>query len=135
MDKTTRALADYITGLTYDRLSRSAVHETKKRLVDTIACALGGFGSEPAEIARRISGKHSGEPPARLLGTGQRTSMEKATFANAVMVRYLDFNDTYISKSAGHPSDMTGADPGGRRCAPFERQGDFGCDCGRLRSL
>jgi len=35
--------------------------------------------------------------------------MEMAAFTNAVMVRYLDFNDTYISKGSGHPSDMTSA--------------------------
>ena len=29
-----------------------------------------------------------------------------AAFANAVMVRYLDYNDTYISTGSGHPSDM-----------------------------
>ena len=109
MDKTTLTLADYITGLTYDQLSPSAVRETKKRLVDAMACAIGGFHSVPAEIARRIAGKNSGEPPARVFGTGQRTSMEMAAFTNAVMVRYLDFNDTYISKGSGHPSDMTSA--------------------------
>jgi 2-methylcitrate dehydratase len=109
MDDTTRALADYATGLDYDRLSSSAVHETKKRLVDTVACAIGGFPSEPAQIARRMADRNSGEPPARVLGTGRRTSMEMAAFTNAVMVRYLDFNDTYISRSAGHPSDMTPA--------------------------
>ncbi len=109
MDKTTQTLANYVTGLTYDQLSPSAAHETKKHLVDAIACAIGGFNSAPAEIARRMAGKNSGEPPARVLGTGQRTSMEMATFANAVMVRYLDFNDTYISIGSGHPSDMTPA--------------------------
>lgn len=109
MDETTRTLASYITGLTYDRLSPGAVYETKKRLVDAMACAIGGFNSPPAAIARRIAGRNSGEPPARVIGTGQRTSMEMAAFANAVMVRYLDFNDTYISKGSGHPSDMTPA--------------------------
>ncbi|MEQ1772673.1 MAG: MmgE/PrpD family protein [Burkholderiales bacterium] len=109
MDNTTLTLANYITGLTYDQLSPGAVHETKKRLVDAMACAIGGFHSAPAEIARRIAGKNSGEPPARVIGTGQRTSMEMAAFANAVMVRYLDFNDTYIAKGSGHPSDMTPA--------------------------
>ena len=32
--------------------------------------------------------------------------MEMAAFANTAMVRYLDCNDTYISKGSGHPSDM-----------------------------
>ena len=106
MDKTTETLAEYVTGLTYDKLPESTVHATKKRLLDTIACAIGGYTSEPAQIARRVAANSSGTPPARIFGTGKVTSMEMAAFTNAVMVRYLDFNDTFISKGSGHPSDM-----------------------------
>ncbi len=109
MDKTTQTLATYITGLSYDQLPASTVHETKKRLLDAIACGIGGYTSAPAGIARRVAANTSGTPPARIFGTGKATSMEMAAFANAVMVRYLDFNDTYISKGSGHPSDMTAA--------------------------
>src|SRR4029079_18590205 len=31
--------------------------------------------------------------------------VEHAAFANGVMARYLDFNDTSMSGNAGHPSD------------------------------
>ncbi len=109
LDKTTQTLANYVTGLTYDQLSATTIQETKKRLVDAIGCAIGGYTSEPAKIACRVAANISGTPPARLFGTGNSTSMEMAAFANAVMVRYLDFNDTYISKGSGHPSDMTAA--------------------------
>jgi len=109
MDKTTQTLAIYVTDLSYNQLPASTIHETKKRLVDAIACGIGGYTSEPAKIARRVAANTSGTPPARLFGTGQQTSMEMAAFANAVMVRYLDFNDTYISKGSGHPSDMIAA--------------------------
>src|SRR5207245_9150092 len=30
-------------------------------------------------------------------------------FANSVMIRFLDANDTYIARGSGHPSDMLGA--------------------------
>src|SRR3954454_21256904 len=106
MDKTTRTLAEYISGITYEQLSSAAIHETKRRLVDTIGCALGGYTSEPAEIARAMAAHHSGTPSASVLGSGAHTSMEMAAFANTVMARYLDCNDTYISKGSGHPSDM-----------------------------
>ena len=39
----------------------------------------------------------------------ERTTPEYATFANAVMVRYLDMNDTYPGEGGGHPSDMLAA--------------------------
>lgn len=106
MDNTTRKLASYVADLTYDRLSPDTVLELKRRLIDTIGCGIGGYSSEPASIARRMAAAASGEPSARVLGSGSSTSMEMAAFANAVMVRYLDCNDTFISKGSGHPSDM-----------------------------
>lgn len=106
MDKTTQTLATYAAGLTYDDLTPGAVRELKRRLVDSIGCAIGGYSSEPAAIARELAGATSGRPAARVLGAGSPTSMEMAAFTNAVMVRYLDCNDTYVSKGSGHPSDM-----------------------------
>jgi len=106
MDKTTRTLAESTSGITYEQLSSAAIHETKRRLVDTIGCALGGYTSGPARIARAMADDSSGKPPARVFGSGAQTSMEMAAFANTVMARYLDCNDTYISKGSGHPSDM-----------------------------
>lgn len=109
MDRTTEALANYIVSLSYDDLTAAAIHETKKRLIDSFGCAIGGYHGEPALIARRLATASSGVPPARVLGSGQLTSMEMAAFANSVMVRYLDYNDTYISAGGGHPSDMLSA--------------------------
>jgi 2-methylcitrate dehydratase len=106
MDNTTRTLAEYVASLTFDALSPGAIRELKRRLIDSVGCAIGGFASGPASIARRMAEETSGRPPARVLGTGAETSMEMAAFANAVMVRYLDCNDTYIARGSGHPSDM-----------------------------
>jgi 2-methylcitrate dehydratase len=47
--------------------------------------------------------------PCTLIGSGQRTSPDLATFANGVMMRYLDYNDGYTSKESGHPSDSIAA--------------------------
>jgi len=106
MDQTTRTLASYASSLRFEQLPASAVHELKRRLIDALGCGIGGYASEPAAIARKMAAAASGEPPARVLGAGAVTSMEMATFANAVMVRYLDCNDTYVAKGSGHPSDM-----------------------------
>ena len=37
--------------------------------------------------------------------SGVKTSPDLAAFANGVMIRYLDFNDGYLSLGGGHPSD------------------------------
>jgi 2-methylcitrate dehydratase len=47
--------------------------------------------------------------PATILGSGQQTSLDLATFANGIMMRYLDYNDGYTSKESGHPSDTIAA--------------------------
>ena len=109
MDATTRKLATYVTALRYEALTPQTVHAVKRHLIDSIGCLLGGYASEPAVIARRMAQSASGRPDAQVLCTGSRTSMEMAAFANTVMLRYLDYNDTYVSVGSGHPSDMTGA--------------------------
>jgi 2-methylcitrate dehydratase len=42
---------------------------------------------------------------ATIWGTRHRTTPELAAFANGTFVRYLDCNDTYLSKEPAHPSD------------------------------
>jgi 2-methylcitrate dehydratase len=75
-------------------------------VIDTIGCALGGYWSEPARIARDIAATTRSSEPVTIIGSGERTSLDMATFANGVMIRFLDFNDGYTSVGeSGHPSD------------------------------
>ena len=55
-------------------------------------------------IAKKCALRVSGNPSASVLGGGT-TSPEWATFVNGLLIRYLDFNDTYLSKEPAHPSD------------------------------
>ena len=109
MDATIEFLSDYACRLTFDDLPSDAVRQVKRTLVDTLGCALGAFDSEPAAIARRLASRVQGNPPARVLGTRETTSTDLAAFANTVLVRYLDCNDTYAARGTGHPSDMIAA--------------------------
>jgi 2-methylcitrate dehydratase len=65
---------------------------------------MGGYRPKPAKIARQLAStvKSAGEQGSRLLGTRDSSSPELAGFANAVMVRYLDYHDMSVD---GHPSD------------------------------
>src|SRR5262245_47114272 len=109
MDRTTETLARYATTLRYADLGARAIQAAKRRLIDALGCAIGGHESAPAAIARRLAPVWSGAPSARLLGDGRTTTPEAAAFANSVMIRFLDANDTYIARGSGHPSDMLGA--------------------------
>jgi 2-methylcitrate dehydratase len=109
MDATTERLAHYVGSLRYEDLSAGAIHEGKRHLIDSFGCAMGGYRSEPADIARRVAPAWGDAPSARILGDGRATTPEAAAFANSVMIRFLDANDTYITTGSGHPSDMLGA--------------------------
>ena len=102
-------LSSYSTSLRYDDLPAEVVHQTKRMIIDTLGCALGGYHSEPSRIAGEMVSLVTSNEPATVLCSGQSTSPDLATFANGVMIRYLDFNDGYTSKESGHPSDSIAA--------------------------
>ncbi len=102
MDRTTEMLSSFACGLNYDDLTPQTVHQVKRVLVDTVACAMGGYLSEPAKIATQLARTVTSTLPSRIMGTKDCSSPDMAGFANSVMVRYLDYNDISVG---GHPSD------------------------------
>lgn len=102
-------LADYARSLSFSRLPAPVIHEVKRRTLDSLACAFGAWGSPPARIARRIAQSIKVRTGATLWGTSHKTLPDLAAFANGTLVRYLDFNDTYLSKEPAHPSDNLAA--------------------------
>ena len=103
-------LCAYATALRYEDLPSAVVQQAKRLIVDSVGCALGGYASEPAKIARAMAATVTSSEPATVIGSGARSSIDMATFANGVMLRFLDFNDGYTSKGeSGHPSDSIAA--------------------------
>ena len=106
MDRMTEYLASYGSSIQYEDIPAVVRQKVKGLLIDTIACGIGGYASGPGEIVRRIAGRVcQTDMPATILGSGQKSSPDLATFANGVMIRYLDLNDGFVSKGRGHPSD------------------------------
>ena len=101
-------LAHYAAGLTFDKLTPSAIHETKRRFIDSFATAVGAMPSEAYAVAKKCAARISGNPSASILASGT-SSPEWATFVNGLLIRYLDFNDTYLSLEPAHPSDNLAA--------------------------
>ena len=106
MDAAARYLSAYAASLDYGDLPPDTVHEARRRILDSVGCALGGFAAEPCRIARDLAPRLEGRGAARILGTGQATTPDMAAFANTSMIRYLDCNDSFVSPGGGHPSDM-----------------------------
>jgi len=102
-------LADYAANLEFSQLDDKTIHEVRRRMVDSLACALGAYRADAVEVARRVAGQVSAEPGAGCLGGKAKTSPDLAAFVNGILFRYLDYNDTYLSLEPAHPSDNIAA--------------------------
>ena len=109
MNTLAERLGAWAADLRYEDLPPQVVHAAKRMIVDTLGCAIGGYDSEPSRIALDHAATVISTQPASVLCTGLQTSPELAVFANGVMIRYLDYNDGYIGREAGHPSDSIAA--------------------------
>ncbi len=119
-------LSGYASSLRYEDLPDETVHLAKRFIIDTLGCALGGYDSEPARVAREMAGLVSSAHPVTVMGSGQQTSLDLASFANGVAIRYLDFNDGYTSNESGHPSDSIAASLSATEAAGALRQAQDG---------
>ena len=102
-------LAHYTQSLRFKDLPGDVVHEVKRRILDSLGCAFGAWTATPCRIAREMALAVKIPGGATVWGTNHKTLPDLATFANGAMVRYLDFNDTYLSKEPAHPSDNIAA--------------------------
>src|SRR6059058_5799066 len=100
--------ARYAERLRFEDLPANVVHETKRRFIDSLATAVGAMDSDAFAIAKRCALRVQSDRGAGLFGGG-RSSPEWATFVNGLLIRYLDFNDTYLSLEPAHPSDNLAA--------------------------
>ena len=102
-------LANFSCSLNFEDLSKNVVHEVKRRVIDSLGCALGAWTEEPCEIARKVVSDFSATNGATVIGTKQKAPPDWAAFANGCCIRYFDYNVTYLSKEPAHPSDNLAA--------------------------
>ena len=102
-----RKLSEFALAIRYQDLPPDVVASAKRVLLDTLACALGAVGNEPATIAEKTVRKTYGEGnAATIIGYPVGATLEGAVFVNGVLVRSLDLNDTYIGTDPLHPSEV-----------------------------
>src|ERR1700736_3939691 len=102
-------LANYACELKFEDLSKEVVHEVKRRVIDSLGCALGAWNEEPCVIARNVASEFSANRGSTIIGTSHQAPPDWAAFANGCCIRYFDYNDTYLSKEPAHPSDNISA--------------------------
>src|SRR5947209_13293614 len=102
-------LAEYARSLSFEDLSKDVVHEVKRRVIDSLGCAIGAWNEEPCAIARKVASEFSARHGATMIGTAQKVPPDWGAFATGCCIRYFDYNDTYLSKEPAHPSDNLAA--------------------------
>ncbi|MEM3670634.1 MAG: MmgE/PrpD family protein [Thermoprotei archaeon] len=98
-------LAAYSNSLRYSDLPKQLVTEAKRRVIDTLGVCYASFDAPPVRAARDLAAESTSKHGATVLGSWVKAPVDHAVFANGCAARYLDFNDTYLSKEALHPSD------------------------------
>lgn len=88
-------LAEYAYNLDYSDLSGDVIHQVKRHFIDSLGCAISAKNSPPVEIIKK--------------SFGDINFLPLNAFLYGAMIRYLDYNDTYLSKEPAHPSDNFGA--------------------------
>ena len=102
-------LAQFVENVSFDNLSDEAVNQLKIRLLDSLGTAIGAVEGPPVKALRQMICDFGGNGRTTLIG-GYKTSPERAAFYNSALVRYLDFNDSYLAKGETcHPSDNIGS--------------------------
>jgi len=107
-DKVLTDIADY--ALTYKIESDLAYSTARHCLIDTLGCGLEAL-EYPActKLLGPIVPGTIVPNGARVPGTGYQLDPVQAAFNIGAMIRWLDFNDTWLAAEWGHPSDNLGA--------------------------
>jgi 2-methylcitrate dehydratase len=102
-------LARFAVRASWDDVPQMAREQLKIRVLDSAACAVGALGGEPVRLVRSLVSELDADGPCSLIGGGT-ANPDRAALYNSALVRYLDFNDSYLAKGETcHPSDNLGA--------------------------
>jgi 2-methylcitrate dehydratase len=107
-DKVLMDIAEYVLGET--TFSKEAYETARNCLIDTIGCGL--LALKFPECTKHLGPIVPGATlpnGARVPGTSHQLDPIHAAFNIGCMIRWLDFNDTWLAAEWGHPSDNLGA--------------------------
>jgi 2-methylcitrate dehydratase len=102
----TTDISRFAASLRFEDLSADAVYQAKRFLLDSLGCALGGYGVHDVTIALQVLDEIAGRGPCTVIGSGKRVDPVSASLANALMIRCMDYNDIYWKQDPSHPSDI-----------------------------
>ena len=102
-------LAAFVVRASYEDLSEEARRQLKIRILDGLGCAIGALKGDPIRMLKEQVEEFDGARHCTLIGGG-KAAPDRAALYNTALVRYLDFNDSYLAKGETcHPSDNIGS--------------------------
>ena len=107
-DQVLQDIADYV--IDYKVVSEEALNTARNCLMDSIGCGL--LALKYPNCTRHLGPIVPGttvENGARVFGRSFELDPVKAAWDIGALVRWLDFNDTWLAEEWGHPSDNLGA--------------------------
>lgn len=107
-DRLLADIADYVTSHTIT--SREAYETARLCLMDSLACMMLALNvPECTKVLGPVVDGAGLPGGARVPGTSFELDPVQAAFNIGTLVRWLDFNDTWLAAEWGHPSDNLGA--------------------------
>jgi 2-methylcitrate dehydratase len=99
-------LAEFALGVRLESLPASTLAALKRVVLDTLGCAIGAVGCEPARIAAWLDTLGEGGGRATMIGEAQPQALKRALLVNGILARYLDYGDVYWKRDVAHPSEV-----------------------------
>jgi 2-methylcitrate dehydratase len=107
-DRLLTEIADYT--LTFEAPEAQAREIARYCLMDSLGCGMLALGyPECTKLLGPVVPGATLEPGARVPGTSYELDPVTAAFNIGALIRWLDFNDTWLAAEWGHPSDNLGA--------------------------
>ena len=106
-DKIIQQIADYV--IDYKSYSKLAIETARWVLLDSVACALMALEFDQCTklLGPIVPGAYL-KNGAHVFGDKESYDPVRAAFINGSLIRWLDYNDTWLAAEWGHPSDNLG---------------------------
>jgi 2-methylcitrate dehydratase len=102
-------MAEFVDRARFETLGSNTCQQLKIRILDSLGCSLGALHAEPVRMIRGYINEMGSGGSCTLIGGGS-ADVDRAALYNSALIRYLDFNDSYLAKGETcHPSDNLGA--------------------------
>lgn len=99
----TNQLAVKIKSTSYEQISKNAVYEAKRSLLNWLGVAIGAANHESMDKVLNVSKLMESSPQATILGRKEKTDMLFAALLNGMSSHIYDFDDTLL-ETVLHPS-------------------------------